>query len=133
MSFHLNWPILSLVVCLATPALFAQTPEQIVHWSTAIKPQTVKPGDQPVASVTAKIESGWHVYSITQAPGGPIKTSVRIPDGQDIRLAGAVKGTKPAVSFDKNFNMNTEYYQNAVSLSAPLTVDSKAAPGPKKV
>jgi DsbC/DsbD-like thiol-disulfide interchange protein len=133
MLFHLNRRILFAVLCLAAPALFAQTPDQIVHWSASIKPETVKPGGQPVAAVTAKIENGWHVYSITQAPGGPIKTSVRIPDGQDIRLAGAVKGTKPAVSFDKNFNMKTEYYQNAVSLTAPLAVDSKATPGTKKV
>jgi len=133
MLFHLNQRILLFVVGLAAPGLFAQTPDQIVHWSASIKPQTVKPGEQPVASVTAKIENGWHVYSITQAPGGPIKTSVRVPDGQDLHLAGTVKGTKPEVSFDKNFNMNTEYYQHAVSLDAPLAVDNKATPGAKKV
>ncbi len=123
----------SLLFTLVTPIAHAQLPEQVVHWSATVKPQTVKPGGQTLAAVTAAIQSGWHVYSVTQAPGGPVKTSVRVPDGQEVHLAGAVKGTKPEVAFDKNFNMNTEFYQRAVSLDVPLAVDDKAASGAKKI
>ncbi len=125
---------LGLLALLASSSLLvSQTPEQVAHWSAVIKPEALKPGATAHAVVSAKIESGWHIYSVTQAPGGPTKAVVRVPDGQDIHVAGPVTGPKPETAFDKNFNINTEFYRHAVALDLPLTLDAKALPGTKKV
>jgi len=121
------------LLVLSGSLLFSQTPEQVAHWSAVIKPATLKPGASAQAIVSAKIEAGWHIYSITQPAGGPTKAVVRVPDGQDFHIAGTAIGPKPETTFDKNFNMNTEFYQHSVALDLPLALDPKATAGTKKV
>src|SRR5262245_25924088 len=46
-------------------------------------------GDQPAKLVvTAEFASGWHGYSITQPPGGPVRTQLKITpvDGVTVGL-----------------------------------------------
>src|SRR3972149_4966046 len=39
--------------------------------------------------ITAEIKIGWHIYSITQAPGGPIRTQIKLDQSPQYRLLGA--------------------------------------------
>ena len=87
----------------ATPA---QNP---VTWSIKANAlATLKAGDKFTAQVTAQIQSGWHLYSITQSAGGPIPTRITLPDGQPFKLGGGVSGPRPRVEMDPNFQINTE-------------------------
>jgi thiol:disulfide interchange protein len=38
--------------------------------------------------ITATIKTGWHIYSITQAPGGPIKTVIKLSPSDQFKLLG---------------------------------------------
>ena len=38
--------------------------------------------------ITATIEPGWHIYSITQPPGGPLATKIEVSPPPGVRIAG---------------------------------------------
>src|SRR3990172_5971032 len=97
------------VLALAAPAA-AQTPTQ---WSIAPLPSSAQPGKPFDAVVTVVIEDGWKVYSLTQAPGGPVGLVIAVPANQTFAAAGPASGPLPHTSFDPNFGFDTEYYEGA--------------------
>src|SRR5688500_4835313 len=91
-----------------TPAL-AQDP---VEWSaTQVKAGKVPAGSTVQVKLTAKIEDGWHIYSVTQPAGGPFPTKITVPTGQAFTVSGAIKSTTPEVKFDESFGMDVEYHE----------------------
>src|SRR5688572_22253663 len=40
--------------------------------------------------ITAEIAEGFHIYSVTQKPGGPIATKINLDSSSDYKLAGAI-------------------------------------------
>jgi thiol:disulfide interchange protein DsbD len=105
----------------------AQNP---VAWSIkANAPATIKAGDKFTVQVTAQIEGGWHVYSVTQGAGGPIPTKITVPDGQPFKAAGGVTGPHPHVQMDPNFQINTETYEGSASFRVPISVSADAPAG----
>jgi thiol:disulfide interchange protein len=110
------------LVLLLSAFAFGQKPEEVVKWSGHL----AKSADHTEAVLTGKISPGWHVYSITQPPGGPNAASVSVPPGQPFHVQGPITGTKPRSAFDPNFQMNTEFYESSVTLNVPLATDSTA-------
>ncbi len=45
-------------------------------------------GQPAVLFVTAEMQPGWHVYSITQPKGGPIRTTIKLDDSPEYQLRG---------------------------------------------
>lgn len=111
-------------------ALASQDPPSPVLWSLKVEPaaQALKPGDKLTAVLTAQMEDGWHLYSISQPPGGPKATRISMPTAQPFRLAGAIQAPKFHNGFDPNFNMEVEYYDELAVFRLPVTVapDAKA-------
>ena len=60
-------------------------------WSLELHPAAAAPGSKVVAGLAAKIEPGWHLYSLTTPAGGPIATTIRIATAF-FTLFGAVLG-----------------------------------------
>jgi thiol:disulfide interchange protein DsbD len=124
--------LVSALCALMTPrGGFAQSDSDPTVWT--LKPATaqVAPGAKFTADLTTKIAPGWHVYSITQPPGGPIATLITVPKGQPFTLAGAITGTMPEQAYDPNFDMQTEFYAENASFKVPLQVAADAPAGPK--
>ena len=48
-----------------------------------------------VLSVTAKVAKGWHIYSVTQAKGGPVATKIKLSESSGFRPPADFKPTKP--------------------------------------
>jgi thiol:disulfide interchange protein len=113
-----------LFFAVATPA---QNP---VTWSIkANAPATLKAGDKFTAQVTAQIQGGWHLYSLTQGAGGPIPTRITAPEGQPFKLGGSVSGPRPRVEMDPNFQINTETHEGNATFRVPLIVATDAPVG----
>ena len=55
--------------------------------TAAIEPGVA--GKPDVLAVTAKLEDGWHLYSISQKQGGPIATTIRLEGESPRQLSGA--------------------------------------------
>lgn len=105
--------------------------DALVEWTFTELPASVSAEEPFSVQLTARIADGWHVYSISQPPGGPMATSISMPPGQAFRLAGPIAGPKPESVWDETFEMDTEYYAGAATFMIPLQVDANDASGSK--
>lgn len=85
--------------------------------------EQVKPGAPAWLQLTATIQPGWHLYSPTTPPGGPILTKIALTPNAAVTDA-KVWRQKPVRKLDPNFNIDTETY--AGSAVFYLEADTKA-------
>src|SRR5262245_42517409 len=93
------------IVLLGAAPARAQAPgvEEPVSWSVRPVAGTVARGTVVDVRVDAVIDGNWHLYSITQPPGGPNATRFTLAPGSPFSLAGPVKQPMPEVEHDRNF------------------------------
>ena len=80
-------------------------------------------GDKPAElRITARMLSGWHIYSITQKPGGPKPTRINLVDSNQYRLLGTFQANPPPVIHHYDFwpDLDVEEQEGAVTWSAPI-------------
>jgi DsbC/DsbD-like thiol-disulfide interchange protein len=119
------------IFLIALPA-FGQTAEQIVQWS-AHGQTSAHPGDLVKITLQARIQAEWHVYSVSQMPGGPARTVISVTDKQPFKQDGLLQPPPPHTAFDPNFNINTETYQGTVQFKLPVRVAKGAPSGAQKI
>ncbi len=90
-----------------------------VHWSA-----TTRAGDSAV-KLTAAIDPGWHLYSLTTPQPGPVPTRIAVRDGSP----AAIFQQPPKVEFDEAFGRNTETYTD----SATFYVKLGSQPNPAQI
>lgn len=119
-------------MCLAlgtTPA-FAQDP---IRWSVSRAPEAkplnpAESGTRLTVVVTALIDPGWHLYALTQVPGGPQATTIVVNPG-GFRQSGAIEPSATRREFDPNFNIETEFHENRATFSVPVRAAANTKPG----
>ncbi len=94
---------------------------------------TVKPGETIRIRLAARIENGWHLYSMKELEGGPKPTRIAMPEGQPFTLAGSIQQPDPIKSHDPNFDMDVEYYSESAEFVLPVKVAANAAAGSAKL
>jgi thiol:disulfide interchange protein len=97
-----------------------------VQWVLSVEPSSAPPGSKVVARLTARLEPGWHLYSLS-TPAGPIPTSLRL--AENLSVSGhKVYQPRPVVTFDPNFKLDTETFEKEVVflIEAALTPDAPA-------
>lgn len=114
------------LVTLGASAARAQDP---VKWTGTPAAKTVAPGGKTSITLNATIEEGWHIYSVTQAAGGPVPTRITLPKDQPFSINGTVKGAPPDSKFDQNFGITVETYENKAEFAVPIVVDKAAKAG----
>jgi suppressor for copper-sensitivity B len=84
-------------------------------------------GESARLFVTATIKPGWHIYSITQSPGGPITTSIKLAPSDAYSLAGPFLPTRaPDTKAEPLFGgLIVETHDDEITWYAPLEL----APG----
>jgi len=103
--------------------------ENPVAWSFKTMPKKpVKAGENFAFRLVARIEPGWHLYSIDQPPGGPVATEISLATGAPFEM-GAVTGPKPHVLFDSNFDMQVGFYAGGAEFYLPVKVAPDASAG----
>jgi thiol:disulfide interchange protein len=89
-------------------------------------------GKQPaILFITAEIKQGWHIYSVTQAPGGPIRTKIELAKSPQYRLAGDFKSQpKPKMEKDPDAfgDIPIESHSGTVTWYAPLELAAGVDP-----
>jgi len=100
--------------------------------TVAVSAQFTAPTDAQPAMlfITATIKPGWHIYSITQPPGGPLATKIKLDPSDAFQLAGAFAAVsaperKKEPIFD---NLLVETHQGSVTWQAPLRLQPGADP-----
>jgi thiol:disulfide interchange protein DsbD len=99
-----------------------------VQWTLAAEHPTAAPGSKIVARLAAKIDPGWHVYSLT-TPQGPIPTTLQLADNPAV--AGyRVYQPRPVATYDPNFNVDTETFENQAVFLVVVELKKDIGDGP---
>jgi thiol:disulfide interchange protein DsbD len=101
-------------------------------WSLALQPAAAAPGSKILAKLQAKIEPGWHLYSLTTPAGGPIRTTVRLDNNAAV-ASFRVFEPQPKRAFDPNFNLDTETYEDQPAFLIEIETKKDAAPGASEI
>ncbi len=80
------------------------------QWRLAAEQPAASPGSTVLLRLTATMESGWHLYSPTTPPGGPIPTTIELSDNPAIESYNLFQ-QPPVTKFDPNFQLDTETYE----------------------
>jgi thiol:disulfide interchange protein len=129
-------PAIILLLLLGSSAL-AQTPNP-VSISGRLEPAQVKQGQRAKILITAKIDPGWHLYSLTQPPGGPIATKITIDEGNPLQMDGKPQQPKPKEAVDPNFTLPggpdflTQTFDNEVTFTVPVKAATDSPTGTHK-
>ena len=92
---------------------------------------TAPAADQPGRLwITATIAPGWHIYSITQPPGGPLATKIEVSPPPGVRMAGKFQAlTAPERKQEPAFdNLMVESHHGTVTWYAPLELAAGVDP-----
>lgn len=81
-------------------------------------------GDQPaILVVTVKLDDGYKTYSITQPPGGPIRTKIKLETSDKYIIGQFSAVEEPKIRPEPAFNnLSVEEYTGSVSWYAPLSL-----------
>ena len=114
----------------AVLGISAQIPKEAIKWSIKATPADtpLKPGDSFSLELTAKIEEGWHLYSLDQAEGGPTPTRIVVPTDQPFIQNGTIDSGDPKSAMDPNFNLLTQYYEGLANFHNPDEGRSECPP-----
>lgn len=95
---------------------------QPVHWTVSAPARAVTRGDIAAVTLTAVIERGWHVYSLTQPSGGPFALRVTLAGDSALVLAEPVRGPAPEVVATSAFGVPVELYSGRSVFAVPIRV-----------
>jgi len=108
----------------------AQVPNHTVQWAASvISTSAVNHGGNATLEVSARVQKGWHVYALTQSPGGPTALRITVDDNDVAQIAGTPYGTTPEKKHDPSFDLETRFYTRAFALHLPLHVTPQPTTG----
>ena len=102
-----------------------------VKWSVigGSAPRQIVSGRTVPLTLEAQIAKGWHIYSLTQKPGGPIPLRIELVGAADVLVRGIIKAPQPERAFDKNFGIDTELYSGNPQFTIPIGVPGRSVTG----
>ncbi|KHJ38292.1 thiol:disulfide interchange protein DsbD [Pedobacter glucosidilyticus] len=105
-----------------------------ISWAQILKPvswsfSTEAINDKEAYVVaTAKIDKGWHVYSLNIEEGGPIATSLTLSPSKSYALVGkATEAPEAEKAFDPNFNMNIAWHEDRAVFKQKVKLNAQEA------
>jgi hypothetical protein len=111
----------SALILLSASAI-AQVPAETVTWTTpeqAITHKDIKSGHATL-SLQGAVAAGWHLYALKQVPEGPTPLVVTVADNPVAKAGGAATGTTPSKVHDPAFDLDTQFYAGAFTLTVPV-------------
>jgi hypothetical protein len=107
-----------------------------IRWTAMLLAQTAAQtaphkGGAAVLQIVAEIPAGWHVYALTQPPGGPAALQVRVDSRHEVTSAvGTISGSRPHKRHDPSFDLDTETYSGTFELTVPVQIRGDLTAGP---
>src|SRR5215470_8464177 len=112
---------------LGLSALHAQKLDP-VQWTLTSDVTKAPPGSVVPLKLTAKLEPGWHLYSLTTPPGGPIPSTAALAENPAVERV-ALYQPKPERKLDPNFGIDTETFSEEAVFLVGAQLKQDAAPG----
>lgn len=105
------------LMLLTSAAAYGQRPYEVVKWTASVAKSTATSAS---VALTATIQDGWHVYALSQPPGGPTPLRITIPATAPFTLQAPVAETKVTRHDDPTFKMEAVYYLSAINLNVEV-------------
>jgi hypothetical protein len=102
------------------------TVEWVASWTASA---ALKQGGRATLELSGEVQDGWHVYALTQRPGGPTALRVTIDENPVAALAGTPSGTTPERKHDPSFELDTQFYTHSFAVLVPVSVKPQADAG----
>ncbi len=85
--------------------------------------------------IAVEIPDGWHLYSITQQPGGPQRSVIKVPESASYQITGNFEPDAPPVvqHDDPYFPVPVEYHSDFVTWTAPIRLAQGVDPQQLKI
>jgi hypothetical protein len=118
-------------------AAMAQTPDdparaETVSWT--VQPQTAaKPDGRLTLTLYGAVLDGWHVYALKQAPDGPTPLLVTLDANTVATADGSPAGSPPRKIHDPAFDLDTQFYSNAFTVTLPVRLKHNLSPGQQAI
>src|SRR5580704_12819644 len=104
-----------ILVAMFAPALLASDADP-VQWTLTSDVAKAAPGATVPLHLTAKLDAGWHLYSLTPTPNNtPIPTTVSFADAASVEFFSLYQ-PKPEKKLDPNIGYEIEMYTGEASL-----------------
>ena len=123
MTRNLARPVLSAVMACAAAVAVAQTQ---VKWSAEVVPSDARAGESAQIVLTARIQDGWHLYSMVPVKDGPAPTVIVPKLGQWFTANGDVVEPKPIHKLDKNFGVEVGFFDKKAKFGIPIKISDEA-------
>ncbi len=118
----------------AQPAPASGPGGDTVAWTvSAPEGESVKRGGRLVLTLHGAVRPGWHVYGLDQAPTGPMPLRITVEPSEVARADGAPKGSPPVRKRDPAFGLDTAFYAEAFTVTAPVRIGAQAAAGRQQI
>src|SRR6266536_923075 len=130
MSCKASWlkPLLLLPLCVAP--VFGQ--KDLVKWQLILDPATAAPGAAVLGRLEARIDPGWHMYSLTPVKGANVPTTIKLA-GTPAIAEYKVFQPEPKRAQDPSFNKVLETYEGSAVFLVKLHLKQDAAPGKAEI
>lgn len=131
-----NWPLHAQTLNQDLNALGlggAQSPVEPLEFSATF---ATHPDGGATLSITAAIEEGWHTYSLTQEPGGPVRTTITVSKSDQFKVSGEfAPSPKPKKHVDQSVfkGVMLEEHEGKVTWSAPIELAEGVNPKTVKI
>ena len=92
--------------------------------------EAVQGSDRGRLSITAELENEYHIYSVTQPKGGPLKTTFKVV-GKDVEVTGAFVPDQPPEKGTEDFGnvqVPAEKHYGKVTWTAPIKFAAGTTP-----
>jgi DsbC/DsbD-like thiol-disulfide interchange protein len=118
------------LICAAILAATLAAPVDPVVWKLQNETSApLKAGARFQVKLLAKVQEGWHLYSLKPMAEGPIATRIWIPGGQPFSMAGGIQAPDPQVMQDPTLGMEVELYEGEAMFTLPVKIAAGVAPG----
>ncbi len=125
-TFNKNIFIYGLIFFACAVSAVAQNP---VKWELEAdtKGKQLKAEEKVSAKLKAEIEGDWYLYSLEQPDGGPVSTTISLPEDSGFKIEGDVTTPKPIQKFDPNFQIETKIFKHNAEFNVPLKATKELA------
>ena len=123
--------LIALLLGATAAAAAQQARPQPVTWSLWMPdaPRTGTLVQGGAALLRARIDPGWHLYSLTQPAGGARATRIEIVGDPAFRLTGPIGRPAPDTIPDAAFGIMSEVYDDSVTFRLPVAARLPAPRG----
>ncbi|MGH6827591.1 MAG: protein-disulfide reductase DsbD N-terminal domain-containing protein [Rhizomicrobium sp.] len=118
-----------LVLSLSRTASAQEGRGETVTWTVSARPQITAPAGSLTLILHGRVLEGWHVYSLKQLPGGPTPLRVSLDSNPIATASGELAGSPPIIIHDPDFDLDTQFYSHAFTITLPLRIGVRPASG----